>query len=98
MINSIKILLIIAAHYEVWQMDGKTTFLNGNLEEEVYMIQLEGYTSKDFPGKVCRFQRSNYGYRQEFRIWNIRFDEMIRSYDFIKNEANLVCTRRLVGA
>ena len=48
MIKSIRILLAIAAHYdyELWQMDVKTTVLNGNLEEEVYMIQLEGYTSK----------------------------------------------------
>ena len=34
-------------------MDVKTTFLNKNLEEEVYMIQLEGYTSNEFPEKVC---------------------------------------------
>ena len=43
MIKSIRILLAIAAHYdyEIWQMDVKF-FLNGNLEEEVYMIQPEG--------------------------------------------------------
>ena len=41
MIKSVRILLAIAAHYdyEVWKMDVKTAFLNGNLEEEVYMIQ-----------------------------------------------------------
>ena len=33
-------------------MDAKTIFLNGNLEEEVYMIQCEGYTSKEFLDKV----------------------------------------------
>ena len=51
MIKSIRILLAIAAHYdyEVWQMDVKTVFLNRNLEEEVDMIQPEGYTSNDFP-------------------------------------------------
>ena len=40
MLKSIRILLSIAAHYdyEIWQMDVKTKFLNGNLEEEIYMI------------------------------------------------------------
>ena len=40
MVKSIRILLAIAAHYdyEIWQMDVKTTFVNGNLTEEVYMI------------------------------------------------------------
>ena len=54
MLKSIRILLAIAAHYdyEIWQMDVKTAFLNGNFSEEVYMIQPEGFTSKD-SNKVC---------------------------------------------
>ena len=49
MLKSIRILLAIAAHYdyEIWQMDVKTAFLNGNLEEEVYMMQPEGFVSKN---------------------------------------------------
>ena len=49
MLKSIRIMLAIATHldYEIWQMDVKTTFLNGELEEEVYMIQPEGFTSTD---------------------------------------------------
>ncbi|KAJ8485199.1 hypothetical protein OPV22_017684 [Ensete ventricosum] len=48
MLKSIRIILAIAAYYdyEIWQMDVKTTFLNGNLEKEVYMIQSEGFVSK----------------------------------------------------
>ena len=55
MTKSIRILLAITAHYdyEIWQMDVKTTFLNGNLTEEVYMTHLEGFTSKDL-NKVCK--------------------------------------------
>ena len=47
MIKSIRILLAITAHYdyEIWQMDVKTTFLKGNLTEDVYMTQPEGFTS-----------------------------------------------------
>ena len=49
MLKSIKILLFIAAHYdyEIWQMDVKTAFLNSNLEEEIYMMQLEGFIAKN---------------------------------------------------
>ena len=45
MIKSIRILLAIVAYhdYEIWQMDVKTVFLNGNIEEELYMMQLEGF-------------------------------------------------------
>ncbi|KAA0040929.1 gag/pol protein [Cucumis melo var. makuwa] len=49
MIKSIRILLSIATSYdyEIWQMDVKTAFLNGNLEESIYMVQPEGFTQKD---------------------------------------------------
>ena len=67
-------------------MDVKTVFLNENFEEEVYMIQPEGFESKVGSNKVCRLLKSIYGLKQAFRSWNIRFDEAIRSYDFIKNE------------
>ena len=55
MLKSIRILLAIAAHYdyEIWQMDVKTTFLNGNLTEEVYMTQPEGFISRS-GNKVCK--------------------------------------------
>ena len=48
MLKSIRILLSIAAHldYEIWQMDVKTTFLNGHLEESIYMIQPKGFIAK----------------------------------------------------
>ena len=48
MIKSIRILLSIAVHkdYEIWQMDVKTTFLNGSLDETIYMVQSEGFIVK----------------------------------------------------
>ena len=55
MLKSIRIILAIAAYldYEVWQIDVKTTFLNEELNEEVYMIQPKGFTSMD-ESKVCK--------------------------------------------
>ena len=49
MLKSIKILLSIIAHYDykIWQTDVKTAFLNGNLEEEIFMMQPEGFIAKN---------------------------------------------------
>ena len=58
-------MLVIAVHldYKVWQMDIKITFFNGELEEEVYMIQTKGFISID-ESKVCKLNRSIYGLKQ----------------------------------
>ena len=86
MLKSIRILLAIAAHfdYEIWQMDVKTAFLNGNLEEDVYMIQPEGFVDPTNAGKICKLQKSIYGLKQASRSWNKRFDEVIKAFGFIQ--------------
>ena len=43
MLKSVRIMLAIATFYEIWQMDVKTTFINGFLKEELYMMQIEGF-------------------------------------------------------
>ena len=60
MLKSIRIMLAIAAFYdyEIWQMDVKTSFLNGFLEEELYMMQPEGFINPEDANKVCKLQRS----------------------------------------
>ncbi len=78
MSKSIRILLAIAVYYdyEIWQMDVKTAFLNGNLQEEVYLTQPDGFNTKETT-KVCKLNRSIYGLKQASRSWNIRFEETI---------------------
>ncbi|KAL0284851.1 UNVERIFIED_CONTAM: hypothetical protein Sangu_2806300 [Sesamum angustifolium] len=63
MAKCIRIMLAIAAwyDYETWQMDVKTAFLNGFVEEEIYMDQPEGFTVVGEEQKVCHLQRSIYG-------------------------------------
>ena len=63
MLKSIRILLSIGTHYdyEIWQMDVKNAFLNGNLEEEIYMMQLKGFIAKNQEHMVCKLKRSIYG-------------------------------------
>ena len=66
-------------------MDVKTTFLNGNLEEEVYMTQPVGFVSSGRPNQVCKLKKPIYGLKQASRSWNIRFDETIKGFGFVKN-------------
>ena len=63
MLKFTTILLDIAAYYdyEIWKMDVKTVFLNGNLLEDVYMTQLEGFVDLNYPNRMCELQRSIYG-------------------------------------
>ena len=69
MVKSIRILLSIAAHYdyEIWQMDVKTAFLNGNLKEEISMMQPEGFTAKNQEHMVCKLKRYIYELKQASR-------------------------------
>ena len=87
MIKSIRIMLAIAAYhdYEIWQMDVKTAFLNGNLVEDVYMTQPDGFADPVHTHKVCKLQRSIYGLKQASRSWNIRFDQAVKEFGFDQN-------------
>ena len=67
-------------------MDVKTVFLNENLLEDVYMTQPEGFVIPENSGKICKLQRSIYGMKQASRSWNLRFDETVKDFGFIKNE------------
>jgi hypothetical protein len=41
-------------YYEIWQRDVKTVFLNGNIEEELYMVQPKGFVDPEDADKVCK--------------------------------------------
>ena len=100
MLKSVRIMLAIAAYfdYEIWQMDVKTAFLNGNLTEDVYMIQPEGFVDPANADKVCKLQKSIYGLKQASRSWNIRFDEVVKSFGFIKSEQESCLYKKFSGS
>ena len=64
--NSLCIIMALVAHFDLdlHQMDEKTAFLNGDLEEEVYMKQPEGFFSSDGAHLVCKLNKSIYGLKQ----------------------------------
>ncbi|GKB11024.1 retrotransposon protein, putative, ty1-copia subclass [Tanacetum coccineum] len=86
-IRAIRILIAIAVFYdyEIWQMDIKTAFLNGYLNEEVYMEQPKGFVSQKYPNRVCKLKRSIYGLKQASRQWNKGFDDEIKKFGFSQN-------------
>ena len=84
--------------YEIWQMDVKTAFLNGFLEEEFYMMQLEGFVDPKGVNKVCKLQRSIYGLVQASRSWNIRFDSVIKAYGFIQTFGEACIYKKVSGS
>ena len=100
MLKSVRIMLAIAAFfdYEIWQMDVKTAFLNGNIEEELYMIQPKGFVDPKDVNKVCKLQRSIYGLKQASRSWNLRFDEVIKSFGFVQTYGEACIYKKVSGS
>ncbi|GJW54579.1 retrovirus-related pol polyprotein from transposon TNT 1-94, partial [Tanacetum coccineum] len=70
-LEAIRIFLAFAAHMNmvVYQMDVKTAFLNGNLREEVYVSQPDGFVDKDNPNHVYKLKKALYGLKQAPRAW-----------------------------
>nr|GEY74339.1 hypothetical protein [Tanacetum cinerariifolium] len=85
--RAIRILIAIITFYdyEIWKMDVKTAFLNGYLDEDIYMVQPKGFIDPKHPRKVCKLQRSIYGLKQASRSWNKRFDVEIKKFIFTQN-------------
>nr|GEV32876.1 retrovirus-related Pol polyprotein from transposon TNT 1-94 [Tanacetum cinerariifolium] len=73
---------------EVHQMDVKTEFLNGDLEEEIYMNQPEGFIAHGQEGKVCRLVKSLYGLKQAPKQWHQKFDYTMLESGFQINECD----------
>jgi transposase InsO family protein len=85
--DSLHVIMALVAHFdlELQQMDVKTTFLNGDLEEEVYMKQPEGFPSSDGEQLVCKLKKSLYGLKQASRQWYLKFHNVISSFGFVEN-------------
>lgn len=69
-------------------MDVKTTFLNGDLEEEIYMDQPEGCVVRGQEHKICKLVKSLYGLKQSPNLWYQKFDGTITSFGFLVNESD----------
>ncbi|KAG8476762.1 hypothetical protein CXB51_030053 [Gossypium anomalum] len=79
--------MALVAHFdlELHQMDVKTAFLNGDIEETTSMVQPENFESKDSKNMVCELTKSIYGLKQASRQWYHKFHQIIISFGFEMN-------------
>ncbi|GJS20023.1 zinc finger, CCHC-type containing protein, partial [Tanacetum coccineum] len=89
-ITTIRLLLALAAIHNlvIHQMDIKTTFLNGDLDEDVYIKQPEGFVMPGNEHKVCNLVKSLYGLKQAPKQWHQKFDEVVLSSGFLLNQSD----------
>ena len=82
--ESIRSIAAIAAKngLKLHQMDVKTAFLNGELSEEIFLKQPEGFIVKGFENHVCKLKRSIYGLKQSARCWNVELDRKLKDMGF----------------
>ena len=87
---SIRTMLAIAnsLDLELHQMDVKIALLNGELDNEIYMKQPDGYIDKQRPYVVCKLQKSIYGHKQSARCWNLSIDQFLKGFGYTQSDAD----------
>ena len=95
-LDSVRLILSLAAQHgwEVHHLDVKSTFLNDDLQEEVFVAQPKGFIIKAQEHKVHKLSKALYGLRQALSVWNIRLDKSLKSLNFTKcSQEQVVYTR-----
>jgi hypothetical protein len=87
-LSTLRFLLGVVAHedLELLQLDVKTALLHGDLDEEIYMEQPQGFASSGREHLVCRLRKSLYGLKQAPRQWYRKFDDFVRSIGFLRSD------------
>ena len=82
--TSIRAIVALAAKlgWKPHQMDVQTTFLNGVVEEEVYVEQPLGFETHGRHSHVCKLKKALYGLKQVLKTWYGRFDGFLMGLDF----------------
>jgi hypothetical protein len=88
--TSFRTIIALAAKmkWKLHQMDVKTTFLNGVIEEEVYIEQPQGFEVEDRKTHVCKLKKALYGLKQALRAWYGRIDSFLTSLGFTKSKVD----------
>ncbi len=97
--TSVRTVLALANEYdmEIEQMDVQTAFLHGDLDEEIYMSQPEGFVERGKEGLVCKLQKSLYGLKQAARCWNLKINAHLLKLGYSQNQADHCVYCKRVG-
>lgn len=94
---TIKVVLSLAVNqrWDVKQVDVNNTFLKGELNEEVYMEQPEGFVNSEHPSPVCKLRKALYGLKQAPRVWyeKLRCSLMQWGFKNVISDTSLFCLR-----
>lgn len=85
-IETVRLLLALAAKHgwEVHHLDVKTAFLNGELQEDVYVVQPEGFVKKGQEHLVYKLIKALYGLRQAPRAWYAKLNKSLEDFGFVR--------------
>ena len=89
-LNTIRLLIALATKYN-WklnQLDVKSAFLNGELKEEVYLTQPEGFVEKGQEHLVCKLKKALYGLKQAPRSWYEKIDSFFLQQGFMRSKSD----------
>jgi hypothetical protein len=83
-LDTVRFILALAANlgWKVHHLDVKSAFLHGELEEEVYVTQPEGYVVKGREQNVFKLSKALYGLKQAPRAWNVKLDKSLKKFGF----------------
>ncbi|KAK8940572.1 hypothetical protein KSP39_PZI010102 [Platanthera zijinensis] len=86
-IDTVRLIVALTAHHgwKIIQMDVVSAYLNGYLEEDVYIEQPIGYVVKGQERKVCKLNKALYGLKQGARTWNGRIDAYLQKHGYMKS-------------
>lgn len=104
-LTSVKLLLAVFAIYgfSITKLDISNAFLNGDLDEEIYMRLPPGYYSTRTgislpPNAVCKLKKSLYGLKQASRQWFLKFSSTLLSFGFFQSSYDHTCFLKIIDA
>ena len=89
--------MMVVENLHLEQLDLKMAFLHGDLEEDIYLIQTEGFIIQGQENLVCKLRKSLYGLKQAPRQWHKKFDSFMHRIGFKRYETDHCCYVKFFG-